>query len=323
MSSRRFERSRLWLVCCLIVGVVGCAAPARLVSPSELALPLGRAHALTGRIWSRVEHAFVSPQALFEELARAQFVLLGETHDNADHHRLQAKLLDRWLTVHPQAAVAFEMLDQAQAAGLSAPAPQSADELRQRVQWDEHGWPAFDLYRPVFDAALHHRARLLAAHPERERFLSGMRGEATSAEASLHLAPTLPPTVREAMVDEIREAHCGHAPEAMIEPMLRAQSFRDAWMARTLVSAGSPVALVAGRGHVRDDRAVPVYLARHGAHAVLTIAFLDVDDAREQATDYETYAFDFVVFTPRVSNESACDLFKQQLERMGHKPTAP
>ncbi len=303
----------------LLLLISGCAGPAQLMPRSAFEHELGREHPLTGRIWSRARHDFVAPRELYAELDRAQIVLLGETHDNIDHHRLQARLLERWLSRHTRASIAFEMLDDSQAAGLSAPAPSSAAELRQRVQWDRHGWPAFELYEPVFETALRHGAQLVPAQPAREHLVAVMRGEASGDEPSLRLTPALPEAMQQEMAREIREAHCGHAPAAMIAPMVRAQSLKDAWLARALVSAGAPAALIAGRGHVRGDRGVPAFLTRHAAANSLTVAFVDVDDARKSPADYEASVFDFVVFTPRVSDESACDRFKQQLERMRRK----
>src|SRR5215204_1457467 len=50
----------------------------------------GRNHPLTGRIWDVASGEFIDRPALIMRLARAEFVLLGEKHDNPDHHRLPA-----------------------------------------------------------------------------------------------------------------------------------------------------------------------------------------------------------------------------------------
>lgn len=305
----------VWLACVLL----SACAPSPLWSRSEFALTRGREHPLVGRVWSTSEHDWVTPEHLMAEVERASFVLLGETHDNPDHHRLQALLLDRFLTEHPRGAAVFEMLEEDQKSGLVDPVPASATELETRVHWAEHGWPDFVLYRPIFEVALSKQARIRVGHPARNTFLAAMRGEATPEDAALKLEPAISGPARDALIEEIREAHCGKAPKAMLEPMLRAQSFRDAWMARALWMSGGSAALIAGRGHVRKDRAVPVFLQRQGARAVLTVAFVGVDDDRKEPADYELEPFDFVVFTPRVSDESACERFKRQLAAMHKK----
>lgn len=187
------------------------------------------------------------------------------------------------------------------------------------MRWTEHGWPPFALYRPVFEVAQANHARISVGHPSRDKLLSVMRGEPTPDDATLHLAPAIAGPARDALVEEIRKAHCGKSPEAMVEPMLRAQSYRDAWLARALASTGGPAALIAGRGHVRKDRAVPVFLARQTVSAPLTVAFIEAEDAGDLPSDYDADAFDFVVFTPRVSDESACERFERELAAMRRK----
>ncbi|MHA1548233.1 MAG: ChaN family lipoprotein, partial [Alphaproteobacteria bacterium] len=71
--------------------------------------PLQADDALVGKIWSSHEKRFVTPRLLADALTEAEFVLLGETHDNADHHRLQAWLIDR-IAMHRKPTVVMEMI---------------------------------------------------------------------------------------------------------------------------------------------------------------------------------------------------------------------
>jgi hypothetical protein len=87
-------------------------------------------------------------------------------------------------------------------------------------------------------------------------------------------------------------------------------------MARVMAQAGRPVALIAGRGHVLSDRAVPRYLRRWSDAPVVSVGFVDVDDEARDAADYAGEHLDFSVFTPRVTDESACDRFRRALEQM-------
>src|SRR5690349_12665763 len=59
------------------------------------AQPLGpREPPLVGRIWDVRAAHFVTADAVFGRAARAQHVILGETHDNPEHHRLQRVALE-------------------------------------------------------------------------------------------------------------------------------------------------------------------------------------------------------------------------------------
>ncbi|MFQ5626157.1 MAG: ChaN family lipoprotein, partial [Methyloligellaceae bacterium] len=106
-------------------------------------------HALAGKIWSARERRFVTPRWLADALAEAKFVLIGETHDNADHHRLQAWLIDQIATGRKPArkpAVVMEMisLDQSNtlAAYLARP-DANASGLGPALGWAKRGWPAW------------------------------------------------------------------------------------------------------------------------------------------------------------------------------------
>src|SRR3546814_12543904 len=52
-------------------------------------------HPLSGTLWDTRSGRQAGEQTLFAEAAAARWVLLGEKHDNAVHHALQARL------VHP------------------------------------------------------------------------------------------------------------------------------------------------------------------------------------------------------------------------------
>src|SRR5687768_4939373 len=69
----------------------------------------GRNHPLTGRIWDVASGEFIDRPTLIMRLARAEFVLLGEKHDNPDHHRLQAEVVRGLIAAGRRPAVGFEM----------------------------------------------------------------------------------------------------------------------------------------------------------------------------------------------------------------------
>jgi len=300
-----------------LVAAISCTASnSQLVPNKGFGSQLGGQHVLLGQVYRGP--ARVTREALFSALEHARYVVLGETHDNRDHHQRQAQLVQQFLAAQPGAAVAFEMLDEDDASALSA---QTASELEQRVEWANSGWPDFALYRPVFDAAFSVQARVVAAHPSAEHVRASMRGVAEAEARELHLDQPLPEAQIQAQHDEIRESHCGHAPDQMLTAMQRAQVYKDAFMARAMAQTQVPTVLIAGRGHARNDRAVPYFLKRAGSGATLSIAFIEVVDSREDPSTYDTEAFDYVIFTPRASNEDPCEKFRKQLEQMRQHPS--
>src|SRR5512133_990219 len=65
-------------------------------------------HPLVGRIWEPRTGKFVDEAALDAALASAEWVALGEVHDNPDHHLLQARLLRAVVASGRRPALAFE-----------------------------------------------------------------------------------------------------------------------------------------------------------------------------------------------------------------------
>jgi len=108
------------------------------------------------------------------------------------------------------------------------------------------------------------------------------------------------------------------ATDAMVSAMIDVQRARDAAFADALVRSGVPAVLIAGAGHVRRDRGVPLYLARREPdRRVLAIAFLEV--GREPPDREElAAAFDFVWWTPRLDDLDPCTRFKEELEKLQH-----
>jgi uncharacterized iron-regulated protein len=294
--------------------------------------PLGRDHPLTGGIWDVSAGRFIDRETLVKRLARADFVLLGERHDNPDHHMLQAEVLQSLIAVGRRPAVGFEMLglDDARAvANYLAAAPSDAAGLGRAVNWNQRGWPDWAMYQPIAEAALQAKLRIVATNlplaTATKMSRSGLTVLDPGTVRKLGLDRPPPESVFEKMAADIREAHCGYAPEEIVKPMVDVQRARDAQMAESLIAADDPdgALLVAGAGHVRNDYGIPIYLrAKAPEKQVISIAFVEVD---KQKTDPQSYAlpypnsrmpFDYVWFTPRVDHEDPCEKFKSQFDRM-------
>ena len=313
-----------------LVGCVACAVAA--CSTMSWKSPLGRDHPLTGRIWEVSSSRFIDHHTLVERLAGADFVLLGERHDNPDHHMLQAEVLRSLIAVGRRPAVGFEMLgldDASAVAKYLAAAPNDAAGLGRAVNWNQRGWPDWAMYQPIAEAALQAKLRIVVTNlplaTARKMTRDGLAALDPSMVRELGLDRPPPEPVFATMTADIRDAHCGYAPEEIVKPMVDVQRARDAQMAESLIAAADPDAaiLVAGAGHVRNDYGIPVYLtAKAPQKRVIGIAFVEVN---KQKTEPQSYAlaypdgrlpFDYVWFTPRVDDEDPCEKFKSQFDRM-------
>jgi len=309
-------------------------APTRLPPPpTSWVSSLRDDHPLVGRVWASRLGRFVTQDDVARVVQRARFVVLGERHDNPDHHRLEGWLITAAAAGGRRLAVGMEMLDDDREAALDALAARgerSPEAFATAVRWADTGWPAFALYRPVVAAALEAGARIVATHPTRAvRARVGRQGLEALGEAELarlHVYPRLSGALRADLDREIEASHCGYASGAMVEAMAAVQELKDAWMAARLVERSGPdgAVLVAGAGHARRDRGVPRLLARQlaegaagaAAWSIVTVGLVEVEEDARDVASYEPDRFDFLWFTPRVDEVDPCDAFRESLKRM-------
>lgn len=305
-----------------------------LVSPAALAEPppilhQQPYHALMGHIWVPGGGHFIAAEELVRRAEGADLLLLGETHDNPDHHALQAWLLGRYLAAGKHPLLAFEMMDTGQKAALNghlASHPGDAAGIGRAIDWDKSGWPDWGLYRPIAETALKAGSPLAAASLTREDTRAIAKGNPPAALiAPLGLEKPVAPEIRQAMEAEIKASHCDMLPDRALPAMVTVQRARDAHMARILadgVAAQGSAVLIAGSGHVRTDRAVPAFLAEMApGKRVFAVALVEIQEDKTGPAAYgEVYGaprlpFDAVWFTPRHQREDQCEELKKHLEK--------
>lgn len=257
--------------------------------------------ALEGRIWDVAAGSFVGADVLYQRAAASRYVLLGERHDSAHHHAGQLAVLQALAERGVAPALALEQMDAvhqsalsaAQAAGVNDP-----EALADAGHLNRKGWD-WSMYKAPIAYAAQRQWRLLAANLSRPDARDIALGK---------VVPNLPAmdgAQRTLIENDIVQGHCGQRPEPeRLNGIVLAQRARDAQMAKTLDSVQGPVALIAGSGHVRADRAVPRYLAE--SHRALVIAFVEVEDGKLAPGEYDTAGFDLLWFTPATPRPDPC-----------------
>ena len=281
-----------------------------------------RDHPLVGKIWDQRGQRFVDEAALSTAIAGADYVMLGEMHDNADHHVLQARLVRALGTAGERPALAFEMMEEDDQPAIDAAiarAPRDPDEIARAVDWKHSGWYDFAMYRPIFSAGLDAGMPIVGANLP-VALAKGVAFEGPDAltpelRAALAKAEPLPPEVVASLRDEMKAAHCdAPMPEKVLDRLALAQRARDAQMALRLVDVGATGAvLVTGNGHARVDRGVPASLARESpGRSVVSVGLFEVSPGKDEPALYAgefgkgPLPFDFVVFTPAAEREDPC-----------------
>jgi uncharacterized iron-regulated protein len=282
-------------------------------------------HPLVGKVWSVRAAAYVDDQALLAAASAAHFVLLGEKHDNPDHHALQAWVLSAVVASGHAPAVAFEPIEadlQGAVNDARRDAPRDVDAIARATNWSESGWPPWATYRPIFEVATAASLPIVAAnlaHGVARRLVhEGPSALSASERAAYGLEVPLPPELDASLREELRASHCGmEMPAPFADGMVMAERARDASLAAHMRQgdgdARRGAVLIAGTGHTRVDRGVPRELARIApGESAVSIAFVEVshDDTDPRAYGAAWHArdlpFDYVLFTPRANDDDPC-----------------
>ena len=301
--------------------------------PMDWRSPVAQDHPLVGRIWQPATRAYATPRQVELAATRADIVLLGEKHDNRDHHLLQARLVRAMIRRGRRPAIVFEMISEDRQPSVDrwlSHHPGDAAGLGGAVGWDASGWPPWETYRPIAEAALD------AALPVRAGNMPGGLTKKISRTGLSALDPVRrtrlglddPPSQQLAarLRRDLFDAHCGLMPEISMNPLVDVQRTRDAVIADNIATAlalaGTDSAvLIAGAGHTRSDHGVPKYLARLApGRSIVTITFAEVadDDATPDAyadRDDGALPADFIWFTPRANDRDYCAELKRRMSK--------
>ncbi|MEZ5489345.1 MAG: ChaN family lipoprotein [Gammaproteobacteria bacterium] len=313
-----------------LLSLLACTQPgqvAGVASDDSVALipawqsPLYQDHPLVGAIWRAGDKRFVTAEELTGSLSASSYLLLGEKHDNPDHHQLQLNLLRHLLGNDLVTSVSFEMMDSSFAdrlAGVEQSGFGSLQQLKEVLQWDEAGWD-WDFYGPLVAEALKAGVAVQTAN------LSGERvGQVYGEPLDPQIAGVLDAPALEQMNSEIDESHCNMLPPSQFPAMVRVQQARDHAMASSLAAiapGGRVNILLAGNYHVRRDLGVPRYLLALDPEiepdSILSVALLEVDPDSSDPMDYlqaysDVLPFDYVWFTPALTDEDYCAGFRSQ-----------
>jgi uncharacterized iron-regulated protein len=223
----------------------------------------------------------VSPVELAATARGAQYVLLGETHDQVDHHRWQLHTLGMLLAVRGSLVIGMEMLPREAQPVLERwiEGQLSESELLRAAQWNKVWGYDAQLYSPILHFARLHRLPLVALNVDRAltREIRARGWAAIPPKQREGVSDPAPPTpAYRAVLRSWFEQHPNGttgADSAAFDRFVEAQLAWDRAFAEALVQAAArrPGALVVGiigSGHLRGGHGVPHQLAALGAQRV-------------------------------------------------------
>jgi len=283
----------------LLIGMALLAACHSLPPLPAWQAPEGRQDAELGVIRDLRSGATLTPDQLVERLARSPRVLVGEQHDNPDHHALQVWLLQALAERRRQGSLLLEMLQPDQQVRVDAlkaefAAGREPQALPERLAWQK-GWD-WAQYGPLVSYALTQPYPLLAANLDSQE-VRRIYAERPTLEGRASTAAS----VQEALLAQIGASHCGMLPKSQWPAMLAVQQQRDRRMAERLLAAPAPALLVAGAYHVRRDLGVPRHLMDLGGEPGSLVLLMAETGSRVRADEA-----DLVWFTPGIEKKDYC-----------------
>ncbi|MDT3311457.1 ChaN family lipoprotein [Pseudomonas sp. rhizo66] len=257
---------------------------------------------ISGEIRDLASGQVLTAQQLLTRLAEPERLIIGEQHDNADHHTAQLWLLRSLAGQRPQGSLLLEMLtpDQQPRVDQLRQATTLPADVPGALAWED-GWD-WNLYGPIVRFALTQPYPLLAANLDSAEIrtfyrdppvLKGTRSNTESVKAVL--------------LEQISDSHCGLLPESQMPAMLAVQQQRDRRMAERLLVAPSPSILLAGAWHARKDVGVPLHVVDLGAVQAPTVLML-----AEQGAEVTAAMADYVWYTPAMPKQDYCEQMRKQ-----------
>lgn len=265
--------------------------------------------------------------------------LLGEVHDNKEHHRMRGDLVRGLANDGELSATCrlrsfiFEHISADQDQKLNSfyetwpnpDDPEVTQRLFSMLEWDKSGWPSRHMFVPLMSEIIRHGGAIVAGNPKRDvtRMIAreGLGTLDPPLVAGLGLDRPVPDAHRDGLLHELEASHCGLVPKGAFGNMAAAQRYRDAHIAEAALKAAAaiPGAVVfAGNGHVRTDRGVPYYIKQRAPHRmVIAVTFTEVEDGNTDPALYGPRdatgrpATDYVAFAAPAAREDPCEAMRK------------
>jgi uncharacterized iron-regulated protein len=263
-----------------------------------------------------VNGQFVDSETVLRLAQASELILLGEIHDNAEHHRLQGRLLAQLAERKAPPVLLLEQFDSEQQGALDGALAAGTEPSTLMRGWDAAQ------YRPLLALAIGRRMPIVAANLSRNAARPLVReGFAAMPAAALQTLAI------DAAWDQRRDqflsamidgSHCGAISASLRDGLVKAQRWRDATLADAALRHSTDFAVfILGRGHARRDIGVPRYVTvRRPGTRVLSIGFVEVSAGKFDPRHYEAdnageYAHDLLWFTPRQERPDPCLAFRK------------
>jgi uncharacterized iron-regulated protein len=224
----------------------------------------------------------ISFNQLLDDLDRARVIYVGESHDQIEHHQIQVRILQEFITRGKKVALAMEMFEKPQQSILDrwSKGFLTEEEFLKEIEWETTWSMDYHLYKDILNEVKNHHLKLLGLNIQKEwvRKVAQNGLENLSPEDKKGLPEMdLTDQHHRAYIASIYKSHRGGLAKDF-EYFYQAQCLRDEAMAEAISDfLQSPegkertVLVFAGNGHVVFDFGIPKRLGRRTSIPYKTI----------------------------------------------------
>jgi uncharacterized iron-regulated protein len=282
----------------LLISTLPIIMCSNLVLAKELMPKFDSSTPLAGKIWDLNNRHFITEEQLVSDIAQSDWVLLGENHENHDHHRIEKNLIETISYLGKLGNVALEMANQDQQQALDQQR-NNPDVSAEDLNWSR-GWP-WSWYADVVRSALIHANKVIGADLAREQQMQAYMDN----EIELPNGP-----YRDFMDEILYESHCGKLPNSQLANMLRVQIARDTAMGGVLIENSTKKLdiYIAGTMHTRYDTGVTRVANLNSTTILMVAAGPESDPAKYIPESFQPEPIaDYIIFTPETEPVDHCE----------------
>lgn len=230
-----------------------------------------------------------------------RYVFVGESHDQAAHHELQALVIQTLAEAGRHVAVGFEMFTRDNQMSL---APWTLgmwerDEFIEKSNWKTQWGFDFALYEPIFEVVKNHRLPMVALNVPRDWVRQVGRqgiGALTEEQRKWVPDPFLGNEKHKAVFTALIGGHPMTGPQA--ENMYAGQVTWDEGMATSAIdfmnsqfSSKTVLVVVAGSGHMMYGQGINYRITRKTGEKTLNVMCLTSEGPREVSRGLGDFVF--------------------------------
>ena len=278
--------------------------PAAFAAVAAFALPMAHAanaSCLPPSTWTVLDKPATrtAPSAdIIADMAKRDVVLLGEFHDEDDHHRWQAQMLSALHVLRPNMVIGFEMFPRRVQPVLDrwVKGELTLKQFLEQAEWEKVWNTSPELYVPLFQFARINRIPMVALNVDNtlnKTIRDKGWDQVPEADREGVGRPAAPPEAYTDYLFEVFRMHGAHGggkgekpnkKDAAFRRFVESQTTWDRAMAEALAkrvqSADKPLAVgIMGSGHLRFGHGVPHQLRDLGIANVGTLVAMPADTA--------------------------------------------